>query len=321
MAGQNGVINRRQALSTGLSDADVRRLLRRKDWSRVHPGVFINHTGQLAWQQRAWAAVLYAAPSALCGESSLRAADGPGRRDHDDRSPIHIALESDRQCRTPNGVVLHRVSRLDEKVLWNLGPPRMRVEEAVLDVAASAPDDLAAVAVIGDAVGSRRTTATRVLHALERRSRVPRRQFLSSVLADVAVGACSVLENRYLAGVERAHGLPSASRQVRASSRGPIYRDVAYQSHSTIVELDGRLDHTRALDRDRDLERDLDAALDELLTVRLGWGQVVGRPCLTATKLARLLQRRGWLGNPRSCPKCQRGDFQSSGDWKSPRSA
>jgi hypothetical protein len=321
MAEQDGVINRRQALRTGLSDADVRRLVRRRDWARVHPGVFINHTGPLTWQQRAWAAVLYAAPSALSGESALRAADGPGRRGHDDSSPIHIALDRDRQCRTPPGVVLHRVARLDDKVLWNLGPPRMRVEEALLDVAASAPDDLAAVAVLGDAVGSRRTTAGRVLHALERRTRVRRREFLSSVLADVDEGACSALEHRYLVGVERAHGLPSALRQVRASSRGPIFRDVVYESLSTAVELDGRLDHTRALDRDRDLERDLDAALDELLTIRLGWGQAVGRPCVTARKLARVLQGRGWLGNPRSCPKCRRGESQSSGDWKSPRSA
>lgn len=37
-----------------------------------------------------------------------------------------------------------------------------------------------------------------------------------------------------------------------------------------IVELDGRLGHDSAVDRDRDLERDLDAALGNTGTVRLG---------------------------------------------------
>ncbi len=235
MAEQDGVINRRQALSSGLSDADLRRLVRRREWRRVHPGVFINHTGPLTWRQRAWAAVLYATPSALCGESALRAADGPGRRGHDDRSPIHIALDRGRQCRAPAGVVLHRVVRLDEKVLWNLGPPRMRVEEAVLDVAANAPDEVDAVAVIGDAVGSRRTTAGRVLQALECRSRIPRREFLSSVLADVADGACSVLE----------HSIPewgrASTRPACSISSGPGVEPWPDLSRRGLrVALDGR---------------------------------------------------------------------------------
>ena len=44
----------------------------------VHPGVYVNHTGELTWLQRAWAAVLFAWPAALSHDSALRAADGPG---------------------------------------------------------------------------------------------------------------------------------------------------------------------------------------------------------------------------------------------------
>ena len=102
----------------------------------------------------------------------------------------------------------------------------MRIEHAVLDVAAEAPDELAAIAVMSDAVRARRTTAARLLEALSSRSRIPRRSFLLSVLHDVAEGTCSVLEHGYLDRVERAHGLPSGQRQVRESSRGPLYRDV-----------------------------------------------------------------------------------------------
>lgn len=321
MRHQDGVLSRRQAVAGGLTDADIRRFLRRREWARVHPGVFVDHTGPTSWQQRAWAAVLVAHPAALTGQSSLRAFDGPGRRGHDDAGPVHVAIDRDRQCRVPAGVVAHQVAHLDEKAQWNLSPPRIRLEEAVLDLAAGAADDLSAIAVIGDSVGSRRTTAGRILEALEHRTRLRRCAFLHAVLADVAEGACSALEHAYLTRVERAHALPRALRQIRASSRGPIYRDVLYAQLLTIVELDGRLDHTRALDRDRDLERDLDAAVDELSTIRLGWGQVVGRPCQTAAKLARVFERRGWLGGFTRCKDCDGGDSQSPDDWESPLSA
>lgn len=320
---QDGLISRRQAHDLGAAPEDIRRLVRRREWARVHPGVFVNHTGDLSWQQRAWAAVLYAAPAALSAESALRAANGPGHRDHDDRGQIHIAVDRSRTVITPSEIVVHRLHQLDDRVQWNLAPPRLRIEEAVLDVAAASADVFSAISVLADAVQSRRTTAERLRRTLDTRSRIARRQLLESLLDDVAAGACSALEHAYLTRVERAHGLPAARRQVRASSRGPIYRDVVYEGLDLVVELDGRLDHTRVRHRDRDLDRDLDAALDDQLTVRLGWGQVVGRPCVTATKVAQLLRRRGWSRPPRPCAQCRRDgvDFESPGDPKSTLSA
>ncbi len=308
----------------GLSDADVRRLVRRREWARVHPGVFINHTGPLTWQQRAWAAVLYAAPAVLCASSALRAANGPGHRDHDDTGPIDVAVDRTRTVLAPTEIVLHRLIDLKSRAQWNLSPPRLRIEEAVLDVAAAASDDYSSIAILAEAVQSRRTTAQRLLKTLKSRKRIARRALLESVLEDIAEGASSALEHAYLTRVERPHGLPVARRQVRASSRGPVYRDVVYNDLFTIVELDGRLDHTRVVDRDRDLDRDLDAALDQQLTVRLGWGQAIHHPCLTAQKVGRLLQQRGWEGTPRRCPECAAEDdvdLQSPGDSKSTRSA
>jgi hypothetical protein len=239
---------------------------------------------------------------------------------------VHVAVDRSRTVVAPAGIVVHRLVDLDTRVRWNLGPPRLCIEEAVLDVAAAAPDDHSAIAVLADAVQSRRTTAERMLGTLGGRNRIARRPLLQSVLVDVAAGACSALEHAYLTRVERPHALPRAGRQVRASSRGPIYRDVLYERLHTVVELDGRLDHTRARERDRDLERDLDAALDDLLTIRLSWGQVVGRSCLTATKVAKVLQRRGWRGALRPCPGCpgvfaDDVDFGSPGGTRSTRSA
>ena len=48
-------------------------MLRRREWARVHPGVYVAHTGPLSWPQRAWSAVLLVAPAALSGSSALHA--------------------------------------------------------------------------------------------------------------------------------------------------------------------------------------------------------------------------------------------------------
>lgn len=281
-------------------------MLRRRELTRVHAGVFVEHTGPLSWTQRAWAGVLHTWPAVLFGRSAIRATRGPGHRGGDDDGPIHVAVARDRHLAAASGVALHRVTDLDRRSHWNLSPPRMRVEEAVLDVAAAADDAFTAAAVVGHAVQGRLTTPQRLLVPLRERQRIAHRMLLTGIIEDAAVGACSALERAYLVDVERAHGMRTAQRQVRASIRGPVYRDVEYAGR-VVVELDGRLDHSAFRDRDRDLDRDLDAAIDGRVTVRLGWGQVVGRPCRTARAVDRLLRAHGVASHFRSCPRCPTG--------------
>lgn len=320
---QVGVVSRRQVLELGLGDHDVRRLLRRREWHRVHEGVYVDHSGRLDWQQRAWAAVLACWPAALSHESARRGADGPGRASHHDRDVIHVAIDRDRVLASPDGVRLHRLADLHGKVHWNTAPPRQRVEEAVIDLAAEAATELDAVAHLSDALRARLTTGERLSLALGGRSRIARRAFLEAMIADVIEGTCSTLEHGYLDLVERPHGLPTGRRQVRDSLRGPVYRDVEYEGFGVIVELDGRLHHSSVADRDRDLDRDLDAAVDGRVTVRLGWGQAFERPCLTATRVGVLLSQRGWTGSLVTCPACDpdSGVQQSPGDSDPPLSA
>jgi hypothetical protein len=125
------------------------------------------------------------------------------------------------------------------------------------------------------------------------------------VLSDIADGTCSVLEHEYLSKVERPHRLPRGSRQRRAgTSTGVVYRDVAYDA--LLIELDGRLFHDTASQRDRDFERDLDAAVGGHQSLRLSWGQVHARPCSTAAKVAAVLAHRGWAGSVAACgPRCE----------------
>jgi hypothetical protein len=84
-----------------------------------------------------------------------------------------------------DGYRLHRLAHLEDKVRWNTSPPRMMVEEAALDVAAARPTEFGAIEVLADVCQQRRTTAARMLTALEGRSRLRRRRWLSDVLRDI----------------------------------------------------------------------------------------------------------------------------------------
>lgn len=302
---QHGVISRAQAIEAGLADHDIRRQVRRRAWVLLLPGVYVDHTGEPTWLQRAWAGTLHAGDAALCHDSALRAAEGPGKSHRDD-SVIHVAIDRDRRVLAPaDWLVVHRIADFDAKVRRNASPPRLRIEDALVDVAAEASSDFAAVGRLTDAVSARLTTADRILAALVARSRIPRRAFLVGVLSDIRDGTHSVLEHGYLRRVERAHGLPTGTRQLaELTQMGKVYRDVAYERFGVDVELDGRADHATAQAHDHDLARDLAALASRRITVRLGWHQVYGDQCSTATRIGTVLAGRGWAGTPTRCPEC-----------------
>ena len=305
---QRQVLSRKQVIAHGGSDTDIARKLRRHEWAQVHPGVYVGHTGPLTREQQEWAAVLYYAPAALTGRSAMRAYGlliGTGLEPSERHQMVHLAVDRDRRVNARPGIRVTRMLRFEEDVLENYSPPRVRLEHVTLELASAARREVDAVAIICDAVQSRRTTAGRLLAALEARPRLRHRALLRRILADVTSGAYSVLEREYLLRVERPHGLPTGSRQRRVRiGRSSAYRDVDYVQHDTIVELDGRLGHETAQDRWSDLERDIDSAVAGSLTVRLGWGQVLD-PCRVAAAVHRVLRTRGWIGHARGCsPAC-----------------
>lgn len=297
---QDGVVARRQVLRCGLDSAFVRQRLRCRDWVAVHAGIYVTHTGQLTRRQQEWAAVLALAPAALSHESAIVAAGGSDMGW--DGRPLQVVVAADRHLVRPAGIGLHYSRFFDERVVAHACPPRVRLEHAVLDVAGEASSEFASVACLAGVVQARLTTPDRLLAVLETRSRTGRRAFVESVLMDVRNGACSVLEHRYLVGVERAHSLPSSIRQSATGVGRLGFRDVEYPDAGLIVELDGRLHHDSATARDADMERDLDAAVyASKRSIRLGWGQTVDRACRTAGKVALMLSNLGWPGTPTRC--------------------
>ncbi len=294
---QSGVVSRGQLLSLGLSDHDIARLVRGRLLVRLHRSAYLDHTGSPTWEQRCWAAVLTMAPAALAGESALRAAEGVNSRRG---STIHVAIPWECRRQALEGVRVVRTRDFATALHPGSGLPRIRYEHAVLDVLQSASGDMERISQLTLAVNSRRTSAARLRTALDRRPRLPGRKIVERLLEDIEEGTCSVLEHGHLTRIERPHGLPPTSRQVRAVLRdGVVYRD-AVSRLGVCLELDGRL-HERGEERERDFDRDLAAAAAGLATVRLSYGQVYRRPCWTAGQLGRIYRAAGWSGEVRQC--------------------
>jgi hypothetical protein len=294
---QDGV-SRRQLRGLHFTHGDLERMLRRKELARVVTGVFVNHTGELTRQQREWVAVHAHWPAALAGLSALPSPPP--------RAVIDVAIAQHRTVKPVQRVRAHRTSDLDTRVDWTCAPPRMKLEHALIDaVTDQRTDVLAMFRLLADVVQTKRTSAAAVAKALKTR-RVPGKAVLLEMLDDLATGACSVLEREYLVRVERAHGLPEGRRQAPGTAAGRrTERDVHYVRHGLLVELDGRAFHDNARARDDDARRDLDARVgEELVTVRLTYGLVLGTPCWTATRVAHLLRRGGWSGTFLRCPSC-----------------
>lgn len=288
---QHGVVSRAQLLEAGATPTDLRRW-RRHQLVPVHRGVYVNHTGPLSWVNRSWAAVLLHWPAALAASSVL---DSAG-------DLIHVAVADGRVVTPGHGVRVHHLVRFDDRIQWNSAPPRVRLEDAALTVAAEQRDRTAALALLTDLVQRRRTTPQRLLDELAKHPNLTHRAWVVGVLGDTADGAQSVLEAAYIRRVERAHGLPSGVSQAVASHDGRrIYRDRLYRAYGVCVELDGRVGHELSWDRWRDQDRDLQASLEGLRTTRLGWRHVDRDACRTADRLATLLALAGWSGRPRPC--------------------
>jgi hypothetical protein len=297
---QRGVVARWQLLERGATDNDIERLLRRRELVQAHPGVYVTHNARLTRQQREWVAVLSAWPAALTLESAVP--------DEASRT-VDIAVAVGRKVVVPRWARAVRIADFTDRVDWHAEPPRVQIEHATIDLMSqriASGDVPGAFAALARSVHSRRTSPAAILRVLSSRKRVTGRKLIAGLLADARDGACSVLERAYLREVERAHDLPRGTRQHATAATGKIsVKDVLYEEFGLIVELDGRAFHDRPGAWDSDAERDLaELATRDARTARVTYGLVFGDPCRTATWIGRILQRLGWRGEVRPCPRC-----------------
>jgi Transcriptional regulator, AbiEi antitoxin len=299
-AHQSGIVTRTQAIQAGLSAAAIRERLRRDRWQGIYPGVYATFTGAVGRQAALWAAVLRAGAGAVLSHDTAAELEGLPRR----CTVIHVSVPETRHLQPTPGLIIHRSDRIVAARHPARTPPRTRIEETVLDLVQESAAFEEAFDVVCRACGGRLTTAQHIRAAMLQRRRLAWRPLLAPALDDVAAGVHSVLEFRYVRGVERAHGLPRASRQSRVI-RGwrTGYRDNLYAGYGVAVELDGSATHAAARWQDR--ERDNAAAADGIITLRYGWHDVTLRPCQCAAEIAAVLGTRGWRGAARRCgPAC-----------------
>lgn len=300
---QDGVVARTQLHDLGARPHDIARLVRRRELARAFDGVLVAHTGPLTPRQRDWVAVLAAAPAALTGRSAL-----PGAR----HGPPQIVVAAGRKVVVPAGTTVRRADDLESRVEWNRLPPRVRIEHALIEAMSDhivADDVASAFQKLTEIVYERRTTIERIETTLESRTRIPGRSTIRALLHDLRDGAWSVLERGYLHRVERAHGLPAATRQHVSSATGSITkRDIRYVEFGLVLELDGGT-HRNVKQAAADAFRDLsELAVTGSPTGRVTYGLVFDTPCKLARVVAQLLQQRGWGGSLTPCSRCRRPD-------------
>lgn len=288
-AGQDGVIGHRQVEALGLSRNVIQRILDDRIVWQVTRGVY-SLSPEPTWNGLAWAGVLLARKGAVLGGRSAGFLHG--------------------LCAPPDTIEVLAPRRIKNRGCWRFrqvappsatgSPPRTQIDDTALALCAWS-DGRETLTILADAVASRRTTAKNLLEKALNTPQLPNRRLIVEVLGDVAAGVHSALEERFLRGVIRRHGLPDPLRQesVSAGTRS----DNVYREYRLIIELDGQLGHVGS-GQWRDFHRDNRHAVDGWTTLRFGWLDVVTRPCDVARQVEQVLRQRGWTGTFRECASC-----------------
>ncbi len=294
---QAGAISRQQLLDSGLSGQLIKRRLERGRWQQLYWGVYAVFNGPPGRETRLWAAVLRAGEGAVL--SYQTAAELHGLIDSPAET-IYVTVPSTRRVAAP-GIAIRISGRVGEARQPNREPPRTTVEETVLDLVQFSRTFDDACGWLTRACGRRLTTEAKLRDAVSQRKKMRWRTGLDDVLKAAGEGIHSALEYRYVRDVERAHGLPPSTHQVRVVIDGrAVYRDAYYEEYRLAVELDGRLAHPDE-ERWRDSRRDVQAGVRGIYTARYSWRDVYGHPCETALLQAQLLRQLGWPGTPVPC--------------------
>jgi hypothetical protein len=293
---QDGVLAIGQAIDVGLTAEWIRNQVRSGRWQAMHRGVYAAFTGSASRRAELWGALLRAGPDAVLSHQT--AAELYGLTDGRSRLiqlTVPHGSNPERHGRIP-GVVVHRSRSLARTRHPALTPPRTRVEATVLDIAECARDFDEAYDWICRAIGRRLTTGDRLLAALEERPRLRWRHDIELALGYAMGGALSLLEFRYVRGVEEPHGLPTAMRQVRVrQATGNRYLDNYYEQYRACVEIDGTAAHPED-EQWRDKNRDRwNSVHEQIETIRIGVPDLLNRQrqCETAADVTKWLSSRG----------------------------
>jgi hypothetical protein len=210
-------------------------------WRTVGPMVVATFTGDLTFEQRAWAGHLHAGPgSVIAGVASARLQGLQGW----DRPLIDVMVPNVTAVSPLAGVRFVRTRRnLQELRGRGVRSHLAQLEPAIILRAAAGLPERVAGGLVASAVQQRLTSADQLLSWVDRLQPLPRARFLRSLLLDIRGGAESMAEID-LGRICRRSGLAAPDRQRRRRDRDGRWRwtdaewDLA-DGRTLVLEVDG----------------------------------------------------------------------------------
>ncbi len=238
---QGGLLSRRQLNAAGVGRNRIRNEVRAGRWTTVGPMVVATFTGDLSWDQRAWAGHLHAGPLSLLG--GLASARHHGLRGWD-RPLIDVLVPADANIAELDGYRFVRTRR-DLQAIRGAGIHShvARLEPAILLRAAAGIPERVAGGLLAGAVQQRLTSADQLLGWIDRLQPLPRAGLMRSLLRDIRGGAESMAEID-LGRICRRAGLVAPDRQRKRKDRGGRNRwtDAEWDlpdGRTLVLEVDG----------------------------------------------------------------------------------
>src|SRR3954467_2699036 len=133
LARQEGVVTRQQLLGLGRTDEWIEARLSAGQWRRLALGTYATFTGPVPFRARVWAAVLRAGVGATA--SGRTAAALYGLAPAEPAQPPALLLPGPRRVEPASGIVVRTSRHLDRRRNPGLTPPRLWIEDTVLDLA------------------------------------------------------------------------------------------------------------------------------------------------------------------------------------------
>jgi very-short-patch-repair endonuclease len=268
-AGQQGVIDRPQLLTAGVTNAAIDRALRSGRLHRIHRGVFSTLAPELATEDALLIAALLAA-----GDGAVLSHGTAAWRWHIiPAPPARIELTVPRTRTPPRGVTLFQGKLRPDDLFLDARLPRTSVPRTLLDLA-TRYDQRALLRALAEAEFQHDTRPEDILRTLRRGH--PGSANLRAALKAHAPGhgeTKSQLERRFRKLlIKHDIDLP-----LRNEPLGPFTIDCLWPDRRVAVELDGR-QHDRPNQADSDDDRDLWLRRNRYMARRYGGKQITARP-------------------------------------------
>jgi Transcriptional regulator, AbiEi antitoxin/Protein of unknown function (DUF559) len=292
-AAQHGHITSEQCRSCGLSSSAVRRLVTRRAWERVAPGVYRIVGAPPTWHGRALAAVLAAGPESLASHRTaahlwgLEGFGPPGR--------IEVTVRRHSRPRRRPGVTVHETLAYDLAApgvrggVPTVGPARL-----LLDLAGIGCDELVLLRALDEVRRLGLASWPTLWEAFLLHARRGRPGIVACRAALLRRWGRRVPDTEFARLFGRLlddAGLPEPVYEYAVDAGGARYRiDAAYPAAWVAIELDGRGHATEAA-FEADPVRENRLKLSGWTVLRYTWNRFITAPAEVVAEVREALRR------------------------------